>query len=348
MRIALVSNDYFQSFPCIDAGGVEKIVSDLAYEMRGRGMDFFAVTPKRQKPLAVGVEVIETPSEPACLESPTNFKNDVVKILREQEFDIVWSVGPWSSDFSVLDKPQIISIHCGYSEKPDNYLIDNPNIYYRFVSKYQHDVFVRKDWEKEKSFWLYNGISDDEFDFTPREARGDYYLFCASFLYGIEGKGGYILFDLAQRNPTRKFKVYGTTDARTNDFLAQVANKTPNLEWCGKLERGEQHLKAFKEAKAFLQLSILPESAGTTVKEALSKGTPCIGIPSGATKELISNHIGSWNPVDNLENAFYLSYNKEIYQSAYNYSQKFRLLHELNELIKQSESILNNGTISRV
>lgn len=345
LRIALISSDYFQVFPQKSNGGIEADVETLAESLQKNGNQFFAVTPKRDIIQEYPFEVIDTPSLPSSKDKSSNYIQDVIKILkqRKDDYDIIWANSHWSKEFVVVGKPVIAMIHCGNAKKPDNYMYNFGNLYYRFLSQSHFKVYVTEEWETKKSFICYPGFLDEEFEFNSQ--KQGYVLWLASLYYGLEAKGIDIFIQLAKLNPHKQFLAYGVGPVDIIEYVKTFEQKIPNFKWCGEVNRGKDHHKVFKNAGVFCQLSRLPESFGRTIVEAGSKGTPVIGLdsPCSTTKEIIGNYHGCYDNIDDIDRNINIHFD---YQKVFDYYQtRFNAQNEYGCMVKQSLNILINNEI---
>lgn len=80
--------------------------------------------------------------------------------------------------------------------------------------------------------------------------------------------------------------LYIVGDGPLGQMVAEAAERSPGITWCGRLEQGEAyHLMG--EAKFVVVPSIWYETFGLVVIEAFAKGTPVIASKLGALAELI-------------------------------------------------------------
>ncbi|MEK6884980.1 MAG: glycosyltransferase [Nanoarchaeota archaeon] len=343
MKIVIVNTNYWNSFPCDGGAGTESTVENLCIGLKKRNIDFSVIIPQRTIKRDYGFELIETKSRPERLESPNNFVNEVIDIIntRKSEFDIIMAHGHWSNAFIVSGLPLLTCIHCGFNKRPDNFIFNHPNQFYRFVSKYQYDVFIKEDWEKQRSFYAFTGMNDDEFIFN--ECKEDYYLWCSSLFWGFENKGMDDFIKLAQLNPNKNFIAYGVGSQNILDYLNIVSMKLSNFKWMGRLEQGNEHKRVFGNAKAFILTSKLPESLNRAAMEALCRGTVVLGYNVGSVSEEVQKHHGTYN------NYFVL--NKHLndffdYKASYEYARNtFHINNEIDQILRHSESIVKYGKL---
>jgi glycosyltransferase involved in cell wall biosynthesis len=355
MKICVIGNDYKQQFPLCSYGGIESCVENLCIGMRDylpNGNKFSAIVPKiLTGEKDYGFKIIQTKYVESSISGVSFFEfgkeiNNYIKNANVKP-DIIWSQSAWSAkSFCDLNIPVIITIHdsCGWEE---NKFIFNENVYYRFVSKFLYDhvlqdannnEFVAKI--KSKSFWGHSGLIDDEYDFEPN--KEDYVLWVAGFNWGMHGKGLDILIELSKKIPEQKFVVYGMGDNNIENYLKDLNKNLKNFEFRGKLNRGEDHKKAFKKARLFAMLSRVPEAFGRTGLEAISKGTPVIGTNIGSIPEQVNyENVGYCsNNIDDLAEA--IKFKKFDNLKCFEYSKNnYHIKNEINFLLEKSRLILN-------
>lgn len=349
MKIAIIGNDYMQQFPLSGYGGIETCVENLAWGMHkyldSTKHSFFCVVPQREFFEACPFPVYETLHPPKTRCGP-EFATDVVEILRKAKPDIIWAQSHWSViPLLSLDIPIICSIHDGLEKKPEGWLVNHPLVKYRFLSENQYKKWVTEPWEKQKSFQLYSGFTDEQFAYY--EGEREYFLWVAGLNYGLYGKGLDIFIQLAQKYPKESFVCYGSGNPDIESYLKSLHKYLPNFFYKGELKRGEEHIKAFQKAKAFFMLSRLPESFGRTTVEAMSKGTPVVGTNVGATPEIIGDwRTGGGLVIDSFFNSsvdavITFGFAEEARKRTFELSKKFHIRKEIDYLLMQSEALIN-------
>lgn len=341
IKIALVGNELYQQFPLISYGGIESSVESTAWGLHEAGVEFSCIVPRRISgvPNAYPFEVIETSFVPAIISKrkPESFMEEVVPIIRSLKPDIVWTQSNWSVlPLLPLGLPIIATFQDSCLKVP-GWMIDDPRAHYRFVSKFQFNNWVKEDWEHARSFQVYTGFTENEFEMGEHD--GGYYLWVAGLNWGFRRKGLDTFIRLALRNPDQFFVAYGTGN-RALEVLLKLAGKyLANFEFRGVLPRGPQHAEAFKKAKAFIMPTRIPETLGRTVIESLSKGTPVIGTANGALPEIIAPECGvATNDSEQFNAALRLTFDAN---RCLEYSRKFHVKHEVRQLLDISVSILN-------
>jgi glycosyltransferase involved in cell wall biosynthesis len=334
MKIALISNDYQQTFPMIQGyGGIEIALERLAKGMCEAKLDFFVVTPDSLLPYNPLVPIIRTRAKAANQESPCRFIEDAYDILKIEKPDVIWSVSKWSNHLTKLNIPQIINVHDGVSGQSD-YLLNLPHVKYRFLSNSQQKMFCTESWQFEKSFVHNLSMASEEFCLIDKE---DYYLMVVGLQWGLQNKGVDQFMQLANLFPNKKFVLYGSGHSDTGLFLKHYSKAHPNFEFRGELLQ-EQKAEVFGRAKAYLLLSQLKEAGTMVGVEALGYGTVALGYKkAGAVPEVIDNHHGTYQNFDAL--CKHLDDNFD-YKAASEYAQKFHVKHEVEILLKESLTLL--------
>ena len=305
-------------------------------ELNRRGIKLFVISPSRKVKNETSFEVVETASLPEHESGITNFASEAYSILKDRqgEYDLIISNSNWSYVFGGIKKT-IATLHDGLEKAPDNWLVDNPNVYYRFVSESQYKRLCPNNL-RSKSFWLYLGLDNKEYELFGK--KDDYYLFVSSLHWNWEAKGIDIFLKLAKDNPQKNFKLYGIGDQKVENYLFKFGEIYKNFTFCGELI-DEHRNEVFGRARAFCQLSRLKESFGTSVISALSKGTPVIGLDSaGATKELCGNFFPAKNRYSQIEELLYRDYNPV---DIFNYGKNFSIGLEVDKFIERAKEILN-------
>jgi glycosyltransferase involved in cell wall biosynthesis len=338
MKIALVGNEYLQQFPLVSYGGIEASVEQLASGLHQSKTDFFCIVPQRETKLDYPFEVIETPFIPSSISKrpPVEFAQLIYDILKAKKPDIIWTQSHWSPPPLIGLNIPIICTFSDSCEKQEGWMIPHENIYYRFVSKFQYQLWVKHDWEKSRSVQIYNGLSDDEYDFGKE--RDPYFLWVGGLVWGWQAKGLDIFLKLARSNRDKRFIAYGTGSKVIEEELQKLSLAIPNFEFKGELKRGKQHKEVFKRARAFIMPTQIPEALGRTCLESLSKGTPVLGSAKGALPEVVKNCGITTDDFEVLHQALDESFSHE---TCFEYSKKFSVQNETKQMLQASQRILN-------
>lgn len=351
MKIALIGGRDNQQFPTLSYGGIEACVENLAWGLYRNKRDFVCITPKRERVEEYPFEIIESnvPPMPGPESNVWPFAFSLPEIIRSVKPDVIWSQSFWSAE--VLDGLGIPIICTFHDFVPDHETRNRwyryrKNTWYRFISRFQFNQWVDTtvDWERERSFCLYTGLSDDEYDFCGEGERGDYYLWVAGLSWGWHIKGLDVFIELARRNPDRIFIAYGTGNAVIEAELQKIEKEIKGFQFMGRLNRGREHREVFKRARMFLMPTQMPDPFPRTNLESMSKGTPVLGSMNGSLPEVIENGVSGYtaNSIDEME--MLLDYNFD-YEKCFEYSKKFHIDIEVSELIRISEEIISSGHI---
>jgi glycosyltransferase involved in cell wall biosynthesis len=353
VKIAIVGNYGLQQFPLLSVGGVEAAVESLAWGMHRAGADFLCVVPRRGPRFLPFVrrdrradypfEIVETRHGPV---GPSRRRAGVIsqeaaRILASEKPDVIWCQGHWSYPaFLDLGVPIISSFQDSHEKRP-GWMMRHDNLFFRFVSRYQYDLWVVEDWERARSFQVYYGMVDEDYDLGAD--RADHFLWVATLGWGWTRKGLDIFVELARRNSRHRFVAYGAGDRKIEARLREIDRELPNFEFGGELRRGAPHRDAFKRAKALVMPTQIMEALGRTVLESLTKGTPVIGSANGALPELVAEGCGvTSNDFGVLEGALDTSFD---HRRCFEYSKRFLVAHEVHEMLRASERILSSGSL---
>ena len=334
----------------MDYGGIEAHVEAMAEGLVEIGANFTVITPNistnpsnRQYPFPI----IQTNYKPKHGSKP--YIKEVRNIIEKMDPkpDLILSCSDWSGIYlHTLGIPQIVS-H-GDSGEPRKLKKLGDNVLHRFKSinmrqrwtsiKYETNQHV---WLPNTSFALWPGFPPDEF-VEPNNNNNNNTLTRRKdklmiFVGVISEKKGIDKFEeLARRNTDWTFHVYGTGSYTP-------PNRIPNLEFKGRLKRGDDHHKVFAQASVFFMFVAWEEAFGRTVVEALSKGTPVFGSRRGSIPELVppafagvtSDDIGV---LDQALKNFSFTQNTRIYNWA---KESFSSKKEMIELYRRGMELRN-------
>jgi len=337
MKIALIGNDYVQQFPLENYGGIETCVENLAQGLYDNKNDFFVVCPKRKNKKEYPFDIYETEEQPTSITNKNSsyYAYSVAKILKNLEFDIIWSQSNWSIDpLLSLKKPIICTFHDS-CEKQYGWMKDLDRVKYRFISNFQYNNWVKEGWEKQKSFMCYTGLSNSEFKLN--KSKKDYFLWCAGLNWGLNAKGLDVFIKLSEIFKNKNFIAYGAGNKQLEEYLLNKNQTNSNFLFKGKLNRGEEHEIVFSNAKAFFFPTRLPEAFGRTIIESFSKGTPVYGSRNGASEELIEDNINGLKfDLDNININLDINFD---YSNIFNMSKKFHIGNEIEKLLQESRDL---------
>lgn len=336
MKICLIANDHVSQFPTVSYGGIEICVESLAWGLHQAGEDFFVITPKGTKVEAYPFKIIETEELPSSISNKPSekFAWSCRKIIQREKPDVIWSQSNWSADvLADLGIPIICTFHDS-CEKKFGWIKKHPNVKYRFLSNFSYNNWVTEEWEKEKSFVCYSGVSQKDYRLSDKECRKDYILWVAGLKWGLYAKGLDTCMFLASELPEQEFRVYGAGNQELEEKCRQFSKTHPNFNYLGELKRGQDHDKAFSEAKCFLMPTRIPDTFPRTVLEAMTKGTPVIGSPVGAIPEMVGLDRGGLIMPQNIgKNHFNkMLQNLPTNRETYHWSLQFHIDVEINTL----------------
>jgi glycosyltransferase involved in cell wall biosynthesis len=359
LEVCIIGSCNYQQFPNIEYGGIEASIENLCKGLYSHFQDtitFTVIVPKiiknREATNTYGFNIVETEYVPMNVSNiyPTHFAEAAKNLILNSNIkpDVIWSVGHWSAlILKDLNIPVITTIQDS-GPWEDHKFINDSNITYRFISKFIYDLTFKDAARneivnnvKKRSTWFHVGFDDSEFIY--QETKQNYILWVAGLGWGYEGKGLDKFIELAKRLPDEQFVAYGSGDDSLAQELINISKTIPNFQFKGTLNRGKEHIDAFRHAKLFLMLTSTSEAFGRTNIEALSKGTPVIGSTNGAVPELI-NHPGVGYCSNNINDiaiaiANYDFNPKICYEYAYD---KYHIKKEIAQLISLSIKLINN------
>ncbi len=222
------------------------------------------------------------------------------------------------------------------------------------VSKLVYDLQIQRLTEKEKQKFhlVYNGIDTEKFNkYKNIEKYKD------KFVIGYAGriaedKGIDILIKafagLAKKYPNVYLQISGNDENYLKEIEQLIAdNKLTNrVEYLGCLKDMESF---YKKLNLFVLPSVVKESFGLVLCEAMYCGVPVITTNSGAQEEIVSNRVDGIiirpGDIDELQNSIeevYQNYNKYLNMTEIakiKVQQKFSIQSCVDELIKTYNAI---------
>ena len=353
MKIALIGGRDNQQFPTVAYGGIETCVENLAWGLYHQGMDFACIVPQRETVQQTPFVVMESPVGP-CSGPEINvwpFARSLPDLVRAVRPDVIWAQGFWAAEtLKHMGIPIVCTFHDilmpGEIPYP-GWLVPRRNTWYRFISRHQYGAWVDpdQDWQADRCFQLYTGVTDAEYDFGPSETRGDYFLWVGGFRWGLSGKGLDIFIRLAVRRPDKTFVVFGDGNQELADEMVRLEKKLPNFHFGGALRRGAHHRTVFKQARLYIMPSQIPDTFPRTIVESMSKGTPVLGTCHGALPEMIGAHGGK--ATDRIEEmAAFLDVAPD-YGRCFQYSKTFHIEREVAGMVQASQTILAGEALGR-
>lgn len=350
LRVFVLGSCNYQQFPIIDYGGIESSVEHLCTGLHDHfknEVEFCVMVPKITKKRELKSNYSFKIIEANYVESndidihPYYFALEARQLIERSSVkpDVIWCNGDWSAKaFAGLGIPTICTIQDSGPWVENKYIL-HQDIYYRFISSFLYE-FVLKDANKnqyinsikERSFWLYTGLNDNEYIYEPN--KENYILWVGGLGWGWSGKGLDKFIELAKRLPNENFVAYGTGNKQIAEELERLSLEIKNFKFKGVLPRDETHKEAFKKAKMFAMLTTIPEALGRTNIEAVSKGTPVLGSTFGSVPELVNyENVGFCSDsVDELVNT--IKYKKFNYEECYKFAlDKYHVKNEISGLL---------------
>jgi len=274
-------------------GAWETVVSNLVEGLVGRGHDVTLFATADSRTGARLEAVVPRPySEDETLDPKVwEYLHISHAMERAAEFDLLHN----NYDFMPLTYSRLIStpvlttVH-GFS-------LDHFRLVYR---AYRHTYFVSisdADRDPHLSYvrTVYNGIRLDDFTFSP--TPGDSLVFIGRI---HPDKGVHLAVDLARRAGLR-LTIAGIIqdqeyfDVKIRPYLGGL------VEFIGPVGPPERD-RLFREARASLHLTTIPERFGLAMAESMATGTPVIGIDLGSVREVIEDGVTGFVVAD-LEGA---------------------------------------------
>lgn len=183
-----------------------------------------------------------------------------------------WKDNPWY-------KPYIISCHIHPKYSTTNWGI--PNNKWVCPSKFLASAL-------NINRFVYNGINPEEYVYSS--TKDDYFLFMGSMEWGRQ-KGIEKAIQLSEYYGTKLIVLGG---AKTSEKICDIINlcaSHKNIQYLGDV-RGQQKADLLAGAKCLIFPTMLDESFGICIVEALISGTPVICSDRGACAEIVNNQVG--------------------------------------------------------
>ncbi len=161
-----------------------------------------------------------------------------------------------------------------------------------------------------------------------------------------EEKGVFLLLNTWKRyNIPHKLIIIGDT-TKSNDLLSQYS--MPSIEFLGK-KNHDATLQLMSQSRYLLQTSLMVETFGLTIIEAMSMGLPVIGFNIGTRSEMIKNNENGFicDPTEEklaqtISKAHNCDNYKELSNKAHTFSLSFsadRVVQLQIELYKRIQSL---------
>jgi len=228
---------------------------------------------------------------PKTSEVPQNFLDEskhiffsVQKIKEENTFDIVQVNYPIALVYSnYLNIPMIYTMHFPKNLYHQKFISEYQNVHCVAISKHQANSF---EYPIKNLSIINHGIDSDFYE--PSYNMGQYVAYLGRFSK-IKGVHYAIEASLLARE---KIKVAGSC-VFADDYLyyeekLKFSLAYSNVEYIGEVG-GKEKVKFLQNAKALLVPSIIDETFGLVIIEALMCGTPVIAFDKGPFGELIDD-----------------------------------------------------------
>ena len=172
------------------------------------------------------------------------------------------------------------------------------------VSCHIHPKFSSSNWGSVQNNWVYpskflascfnsnryvfNGIDPNEYIYS--EEKENYFLFMGSMNWGMQ-KGLEIALHLCERHNLHLLVLGGASTQEAISKVQNLCGSVNHVKYLGDI-RGHQKAIYLKGARALIFPTLLDESFGLSMAEALMSGTPVICSDKGACPEIISPDVG--------------------------------------------------------
>ncbi len=202
---------------------------------------------------------------------------------QKEKFDVIHShVTVMTGFFSRLEKkiPTLISIHSPIEEWMEPILLKHKDEKYISFSLAQRKLLPQLNWYAN----IYHGVDVDLFAFNDKPQ--DYVLFIGRI---TKDKGADIAIRAAQaagENIRIAGRSYGTEPYWHNSIEPSINGSS--VSYVGEVSL-EQKISLIQNAKAIIFPTLLQETFGYVLIEAMSCGTPVIAFPNGSVPEIVKD-----------------------------------------------------------
>lgn len=311
-------------------GGIEQYVYDVCKEGKRRGRPMFVAINSKQTVMIKRYEDVATVI-------PIDFRNIkilqtlgiLIKVIKEKNIKFVnIHTGKIVVLLGVLLKQKLKGNQFKLITFRHNLVANKKDIYHKFFQKrtdaficvskrvynLQFETIEKKYRDKVKL--IYNGIDLERFPKVNVKKNVD------EFVIGyagrlVENKGLVILLDgfasLNKKYPQLKLKMIGHVENEFKEKLKMII-KEKNIENCVKISEYTSDINRFyRSLDLFILPSIVKESFGLVLCEAMVCGVPVITTNSGAQEEIVQNGVNGLvvetKDLKGLENAIEKIYN---------------------------------------
>ncbi len=209
--------------------------------------------------------------------------SDCYVAAQKERFDIIHShVTVMTGFFSRLEKkiPTLISIHSPIEDWMKPILLKHKDEKYISFSLAQRKLLPQLNWYAN----IYHGVDVDLFTF--KEVPEDYVLFIGRITHD---KGAHIAIGAslaAGQNIRIAGRTYGTESYWHTSIEPHINGTT--VRYVGEVSL-EEKISLIQNAKAIIFPTLLQETFGYVLIEAMSCGTPVIAFPNGSVPEIIKD-----------------------------------------------------------
>lgn len=268
--------------PIVTSG--TNVSADLSYlekELKMRGDSYIELLKKHPFTFVTLARQVQAEIIARAFSMANNNQLDVVHIYTNEE-DIALHFA------SFCNKPVVFTHH-----DPFNFLVKYKSVFPKFSSLnwISMSMSQRKGMPKNTN-WIgniYHGLETDRL--TPiNNPTSDYFAYLGRV---IEPKGVLLAIEAAKQAGV-KLKIAGKHYSGHKDSYWQkkiLPEIKGDIEYIGFIKDSQTKREFLGNARALIVPSIFEEPFGLVSVEALSCGTPVIGLKSGATSEIVTDRL---------------------------------------------------------
>lgn len=272
---------------------VKNINADMSYfesELAGRGDTYVDLLKKHPFTFVTLARQVQSELIAKAYAAANNNEFDIVHIYTNEEDTAL----PFAK---LCNKPVIFTHH-----DPFNFLVKYKNVFPKYKDLNWLSIsFAQRKGMPINTNWvgnIYHGLNPDDFTPYTDNIERDYIAFMGRI---IQPKGLHLAIDAVNQynqtaNKKIKLKIAGkhySDTTKDNYWQTEILPRlNGDIEYVGFIKDIKQKNEFLGNAKALIIPSIFDEPFGMVMIEALSSGTPIIGLNSGAIPEIITNKTG--------------------------------------------------------